>query len=158
MKIVFRLTCLAAFFFFPSLVNGQREGFRLVCPLNNAEIVPPPKEAIRYDPPDLCIVITSTPDTVVKACIDGRVTNVEQNDEGGWDIVFFYKDRRQNKDYYFWYSGKIKPIVRRNDALKAGQAIGYIPPGERIEMLMFEFETQLDPTKFLDCKNVLMGQ
>ncbi len=158
MKEVLRLCSLLISVFLSASLFGQTEGPRLVCPLNNAELVPPSKEAIRYDPPDLCIVLTSTPDTVVKACIDSRVTNVEQNDEGGWDIVLFYKDRRQNKDYYFWYSGKIKPIVRRNDVLKAGQAIGHIPPGDRIEMLMFDFETQLDPTKYLDCKNVLMGQ
>jgi hypothetical protein len=46
-------------------------------------------------------------------------------------------------------------IVKRNESVKAGQAIGYIAPGEKIEMLMYQFETQLDPSKYLDCNRVL---
>jgi hypothetical protein len=69
------------------------------------------------------------------------------------EVVMFckYKD----KEYYFWYTGLEKVIVRRNESLKEGQAIGFIKPAGKIELLMYDFETQVDPTKYLDCKNVL---
>jgi hypothetical protein len=113
------------------------------------------KNAIRYDPPDLCVVLTSRPDTTVKACIESRVTNVEQNEEGTWDVVLFYRNRRTNKEYYFWYTGLSRAIVRRNDVLKVSQPLGHISPGGKMEMLMYEFETQLDPSKYLDCTVIL---
>ncbi len=140
------------------LAQTDSVNIQLVCPLNEAVVVPPSKNAIRYDPPDLCIVLTSKPDTIVKACIDGRVTNVEQNEEGTWDVVLFYKNRRDNKDYYFWYTGLSRTTVRRNEIIKASQPVGHISPGGRIEMLMYQFETQLDPSKYLDCKVILKSE
>lgn len=136
-----------------SASNAQQEDIRLACPLNEAIVVPPPKNAIRYDPPDLCIVLMSKPDTIVKSVINARVTNVEVDDEGKHGVVLFAKV--QGKDYYFWYTGLSKIIVRRNDNIKLGQALGYITPGSKIEMLMFQFETPVDPTKYLDCVGVL---
>ncbi len=149
---------LLALMIMPFYALAQNDSIKLVCPLNDATLVPPPKNAIKFDPPDLCISLTSRPDTMVKACIDGRVTNVEQNEEGGWDVVFFYIDRKTKKEYYFWYAGMKRVIVKRNDFLKAGQPIGVIEPGNKVELLMYQFETQLDPTKYLDCKNVLKTQ
>jgi hypothetical protein len=142
----------------PIGVYAQTDSLRLMCPLDEAVVVPPSKNAIRYDPPDLCIVLMSKPDSIVKACIESRVTNVEQNEEGTWDIVLFYRNRRTNKDYYFWYTGLTRSIVRRNEILKMGQALGHISPGGKMEMLMYEFETQLDPSKYLDCKTVLKSE
>ncbi len=157
MKIGLRLVYLFTLLL-PVCTLAQQDSVWLKCPLDEAVVVPPSKNAIRYDPPDLCIVLTSKPDTTVKACIESRVTNVEQNEEGTWDIVLFYRNRRTNKDYYFWYTGLNRTIVRRNDILKVGQAIGHIVPGGKMEMLMYEFETQLDPSKYLDCKVVLKSE
>jgi hypothetical protein len=154
MKRLIKLSLLVALVLPYSLI-AQNDGIRLICPLNDAIVVPPPKNAIQFDPPDLCIVLASIPDTVVKACTGARVTNVVQNeDDGGkWEVVMFckYKD----KEYYFWYTGLEKVIVRRNESLKEGQTIGFIKPSGTIELLMYDFETQVDPTKYLDCKNVL---
>lgn len=156
MKLRLRLVSIIALLLPMSLL--AQDSLRLKCPLNEAVVVPPSKNAIRYDPPDLCVVLTSKPDTTVKACIESRVTNVEQNEEGTWDVVLFYRNRRTNKDYYFWYTGLSKTIVRRNDVLKVSQPLGYITPGGKMEMLMYEFETQLDPSKYLDCTVVLQGK
>lgn len=131
--------------------KAQKDSVWLQCPLNDAVVVPPPKNVIHYDEPDLCIVLSSVPDTVVKACYSGRVTNVQQTDEGKWDVVFYYKD------FYFWYSGMTKVTVKRNDNLKVGQPVGYIAKGDKMEMLLFKFETPLDPVRYLDCKGVLKG-
>lgn len=139
----------------PSALMAQTDSIRIICPLNEAVVVPPPKNVIRYDIEDLCIVLTSIPDSVVKACTNARVTNVVQNpdDNNKWEVVIFCKYR--SKEYYFWYSGLEKAVVRRNDVLKQGQPIGYMKPGGKIEFLMYDFETQVDPTKYLDCQNVL---
>jgi murein DD-endopeptidase MepM/ murein hydrolase activator NlpD len=137
----------------PAALRAQNDSIRLACPLNEAVVIPPPKNAIKYDPPDLCIVLTSKPDTMVKAVINARVTNTEIDEDGKYGVVIFAKIK--NKDYYFWYTGLSKALVRRNDVVKLGQPIGYIQPGGKVEMLMYQFETQLDPSKYLDCKTVL---
>jgi hypothetical protein len=149
--------CLIIIFsgFFSFSALAQQDNFRLVCPLNEAVVVPPPKNAMRYDPPDLCIVLTSIPDTIVKAAYAARVTNTEMDEEGKYGVVLFVK--HNNKEYYFWYTGLSKLTVKRFDNLKAGQPLGFIRPGDRIEMLMYDFETPVDPIKYLDCKGVLQN-
>lgn len=156
MELRLRLVSIIALLLPVSLL--AQDSLRLRCPLDEAVVVPPNKNAIRYDPPDLCVVLTSKPDTTVKACIESRVTNVEQNEEGTWDVVLFYRNRRTNKEYYFWYTGLSRSIVRRNDILKIGQPLGHISMGGKMEMLMYEFETQLDPSKYLDCTLILQGK
>ncbi len=150
MKTMVKACLLGLFISLPVMLFAQqKDSVWLQCPLTDAMVVPPPKNVIHYDEPDLCIVLVSKPDTTVKACITGKVTNVEQTDDGKWDVVFYYKD------YYFWYSGLSKVIVRRNDVIKVGQAVGYIGRGDKMEMLLYKFETQLDPVRFLDCKTIL---
>lgn len=140
---------LIVFLVLPFSLFAQQDSVWLKCPLDDAIVVPPPKNIMKFDEPDLCIVLVSIPDTTVKACITGRVSNVVQNEDGKWDVVFYYRD------YYFWYSGISKPIVRRGDNLKAGQPIGYIAQGGKLEFLMFNFETPIDPIRYLDCSKVL---
>ena len=146
---------LAALFF--SSVLFAQDSIRLSCPLNDAVVVPPPKNQMQYDQPDLCIVLVSIPDTVVKAVTAGRITNVSPSpdDEGKWDVVMFRK--YNNKEYYFWYVGLDKSVVKRLDNVKEGQALGYIKSGEKIEMLMYDFETPVDPLKHMNCQGVLKG-
>lgn len=148
--------CLAAAAVIYSLSGyGQNNSFPLPCPLNEASVVPPPKNAVKFDEPDLCIVLTSVPDTIVKSIGTGRITNVENTEETGYGLVLFAKVG--GKEYYFWYTGMNKLLVKRNDVVKPGQPLGYISPGSRIELTMYEFETPVDPLKHLDCKGVLKG-
>jgi hypothetical protein len=139
-------------FIFPCCLLAQNDSIRLSCPLNEAVIAPPPKNAAGVAEGDLCIVVQSKVDTAVKAVINGKVTSVEQNPDepGKWDIVYFTKFK--NKDFYFWYTGVGTPIVRRNQVVKEGQPLGFIKPGEKIEMLMYDFETPVDPSKYINCK------
>ena len=142
--------------FIPCATDAQiiADSIKLTCPLNDAFVVPPSKNAIQWDPPDLCIVLTSIPDTIVKSCTKATVTNVVQNenDDNKWEVVLFckYKD----KEYYFWYTGLEKVIIKRNEILKEGQTVGFIKPSGKMEMLMYDFETPIDPTKFLSCQKV----
>ncbi len=147
---------ILALLYSPAGLFAQKDSLRLICPLNEATVVPPPKNAVRFDPPDYCIVLSSRPDTIVKAGANARVTNTEMDEDGKYGVVLFV--RHHNKDYYFWYTGLSRLVVRRNENLKAGQTIGYIKPGDNIELLMFDFETPVDPVGYLDCKGVLVNK
>lgn len=140
-----------------AVLNGhaQNNSFPLPCPLNEATVVPPPKNAVKLDEPDLCVVLMSIPDSVVKSVGTGRITNTENTEESGYGVVLFAKVN--GKDFYFWYTGMSRLLVKRNDVVKPGQPLGYISPGSKIELTMYEFETPVDPIKYLDCKSVLKG-
>ncbi len=153
MKKGLRLVSLLLVLLEPLSLLSQTDSFRLACPLDEAVVVPPPKNAIHYDPPDLCVVLMSKPDTTVKSVTNARVTNIEVDEDGKYGVVLFAKIN--GKDYYFWYVGLEKAIVSRHNMVKTGQALGYIAPGGRVEMLMFQFETPVDPSRYLDCKSVL---
>lgn len=152
MKRVIKL-CLLFSLLLPFNLLAQNSDFRLTCPLIDAVVVPPPKNTIRYSEQDYCIVLVSNkPDTVVKAVFDGKITNVEFDEDTKNGVVFYSKIN--NKDYYFWYTGLSKLLVRRHDRVTAGQTLGYISSGDKIELLMYQFETPVDATKYLDCKGI----
>ena len=155
MKTLVKLCLFAITCTFATTAIAQTDSLKLICPLDGAIIVPPPKNTMKYDIEDLCIVLISRPDSVVKAIGGGRITNTEFTEEGANGIVLF--SRINGKDYYFWYTGLNKLLVKRNQTVKVGQALGYVSPGEKIELVMYEFETQIDPLKHLSCKGVLRG-
>ncbi|MCX6316760.1 MAG: M23 family metallopeptidase [Bacteroidetes bacterium] len=144
-------------FLLPALpVSAQQDSIRLICPLNDAIVVPPPKNVIHYDQEDLCVVLKSIPDSVVKSAGTGRVTNTEYTEESKNGVVLYLK--LKGKDYYIWYTGLDKLLVKRNDVVKIGQPLGYINSGGKLELVMYQFETPVDPIKFFDCKGVLGRQ
>ncbi len=147
--------CLTAFFPLPVGLFAQNDNFRLVCPLNEATLVLPEKNTIRYVEPDLTTMLVSSSDTIVKAVYSGRITNTEFNDDAGHGLVLY---ARINKtDYYFWYTGMCKLAVQRNETVLAGQPLGFLRPGAKMELLMYRFETPLDVTKYLDCDCTMNG-
>lgn len=154
MKILVRLIVLLLLLI-PTGLLAQQDSMHLVCPLNDAIVVPPPKNAVKLDEPDYCISMASIPDTVVKAVASGRITNVEFDEETKNGVVLYA--RLNNKDYYFWYTGMNKLAVHKNEVVKQGQPVGFISPGEKIEMTMYQFETPIDPLRYLNCKNVTTG-
>jgi hypothetical protein len=117
---------------------------RVSCPLNEA------KEVFEKQPyslgKELKIILSSTSDSTVKAGVNGTVTNLQQDEDRNWIIVFNYKN------YYFWYSGISKPLVREDQKIKAGDPLGILTPGGKLELHFFDFETPLDPKKYLECK------
>ena len=140
----------------PHIISAQqKDSVKLTCPLQEAIIVPPSKSSMRYDETDLCVVIVSRPDTIVKSVGVGRITNVEYTEESGYGVVLF--SRVNGKDYYFWFAGMKKLAVKRNDVVKMGQPLGFINAGDKIELTMYEFETPVDPTLFLDCPVMKRG-
>lgn len=153
MKLLVKYCLLAAAAAAPAHLFAQKDSIKLLCPLNEAIVVPPPKNVIHYDESELCIVLQSIPDTIVKSVGTGRVTNTEFTEESKNGVVLFVKVN--GKDYYFWYTGLDKLLVKRNDVVKIGQPLGYVASGQKIELVMYEFETPVDPVKYLDCKGVL---
>jgi len=150
MKTIFKSGLLALLCYVPTSLLAQKDSLKLVCPLEEGVIVPPAINLVKLDPPDLSVMLTSIPDTVVKAVVNASVTNIERDDEGKFGVVLFA--RHENKDYYFWYTGLSKLTVRRLEQIKAGQPLGLMDPGSKIELLMFDFETPVDVARYLDCK------
>ena len=127
------------------LLAQKKDSLKLACLLDNAIESAPEKPSTNKGPVELKIVLSSATDTVVKACTDARVSNVERDEDGKWDVVFF-----QN-NYFFWLTGLSKPLVKKNQKIKTGEPIGYLQPGEKIELLLYDFETPLDPKKYMKC-------
>ena len=131
---------------FPSSLMAQKKDLpQLACFLTNAVQHTPEKAAINVGQPEPKIILSSTTDTVVKACIDATISNVQKDEEGKWEIVFYHKD------YWFWLSGVSKPSVRKDQKVKTGDAIGILQPEQRLELLLYDFETPIDPKKYMPC-------
>ncbi len=128
------------------LLAQNKDTLRLVCLLDHAIEDPQEKPTANSGPVELKIVLSSPTDTLVKACTDARVSSVQKGDDGKWEVVFF------QKDYWFWLSGLTKAYVTKNQKVKTGQALGYLEPGEKIELLLYDFETPLDPRKYMNCQ------
>ena len=137
---------LAAFFWLPlSLPAQKKDSLKLTCPLNEAIEPPAEKQPYSLGVVELKIVLKSPTDTTVKACSSGAITNVMRDEDGTWTVML------NSKDYYFLYSGITKTSARKGQRVKAGDPIGYLKPGEKIEFQLYDFETPLDPKKYLSC-------
>jgi hypothetical protein len=128
-----------------SLLAQKKDSLRLACPFERVS-GREPKEAFSWSPPDHKIVMISYADSIVRSCVTGTVTNVVQGDDNEYEIVIFYKD------YYFWYTGMIKPKVVKGQAVSARQPIGSYIPGTELEFRMYKNEDIMDPRNLLECK------
>ncbi|HKO79796.1 MAG TPA: hypothetical protein VJU78_05345 [Chitinophagaceae bacterium] len=136
---------LLAFLCLPvHLLAQKKDTLRLTCLLNNA-IEHQEKQAVNMGPKELKLILSSTTDTVIKACTDAVISTIQRDEEGKWDVVF------NKKDYWFWLTGVSKVIVKKDQKIKTGDTIGIIQPGEKIELLLYDFETPLDPKKYMNC-------
>lgn len=125
-------------------VSAQKDTIQLQCPLKDASLVPQDTSGYHWDKHDQKQVMVSK-DTLVIACHDGKVSNIQMNEDGRWELVFFFKD------YYIWYSGLDRVYVKKLQSLKAGQPVGYLFPGHELELIVYKFETQLDTRKLMEC-------
>ena len=128
-----------------SSIAQKTDSLKLLCPLNNAVEPPAEKKSFDMGAEQPKLFLTSATDTTVKACISGTVTNIMRDEEGKYEVMF------HNKDHYFWYSGLTKATVRKGQKLQAGEAIGLLTPGHKMELMLYDFETPVDPKKFLNC-------
>lgn len=133
-------TCLAAL-----NVNAQKDPGTLKCPFEHGS-GKEPREAYTWEPRDEKVIMISKVDTVVLACIDATVSNVQLTEDNNYEIVMYYKN------YYFWYYGVEKPMVKRGDKVKAGQPVGTYKFGTELEFRFYKDEDQKDPRDLLECK------
>ncbi|MBC7948235.1 MAG: hypothetical protein H7Y42_10180 [Chitinophagaceae bacterium] len=118
----------------------------LSCPLNQAVEPPAEKQPYSLGVAQPKIILTSATDTLAKAVISGTVTNVMRDEDGKWELMF------HNNDKYFWYSGLSKVIVSKGQKLKNGDPVGVLKAGDKLELMLYDFETPVDPRKFLRCE------
>jgi hypothetical protein len=126
--------------------NAQKpDSLKLSCPLGNATEPPAEKKSFELGIEQPKMFLTSSTDTTVKACINGTVTNVMRDEEGKYEVMF------HNKDHYFWYSGLTRAVVRKGQKVQNGEAIGMLKTGDKLEVMLYDFETPMDPKKFMNC-------
>ena len=146
MKAMIKTYLLIVVFCLPfSLMAQKKDTLKLTCPLNEAIEPPAEKQPYSLGVEELKIVIKSPTDTTVKACIDGTITNVMKDDDGTWMVMFYHKD------YGFLYSGITRTSARKGQKVQRGDMIGYLKPGNKIEFQLFDFDTPLDPKKYMTC-------
>ncbi len=134
------------FFTSPHFLSAQKSAaLRLTCPLKNAMEHVPEKPAINLGQTELKIILSSPTDSLVKACADVVISTVQRDEDGNWEIVF------NHKNYWFWMSGLSGIIVKKDQRLKTGETLGYLNFGKKIELLLYDFETPVDPKKFMNC-------
>jgi hypothetical protein len=138
---------LLVIFCLPLIVSAQKKDSltNLICPLNEAIEPPAEKQPYSLGVQELKIVLTSPSDTSVKACTAGTVTNVMRDEDGTWVVMF------NSKAYYFLYSGITRTVARKGQKVLAGEAIGYLKPREKLVLQIYDFETPLDPKKYVSC-------
>jgi len=122
-----------------------KDSLRLSCLLLNANEAVPEKAAIDLGTKELKLILSSLTDTALLAPADGIVSTIQRETDGNYELVYYHND------YWIWISGITKPTVSRNARIKTGQAIGIVNPGQKIELLLFDFETPADPRDYLQC-------
>ena len=105
-----------------------------------------PKEAFTWNPPDQKVIMISHQDSIVRACVKGKVVTVTPAEEDHYEIVI------NTGDYYFWYYAVARPTVTRGQSVEAGQSIAIYKMGSELEFRMYKFEDMMDPRSLLECK------
>ena len=128
------------------LMAQKTDTLKLACLLNDAIEPATEKQAVNLGPKELKIVLASSTDTLVKSCADVVISTIQRDaDDGTWEILF------KHKNYWFWLSGLNKVVVRKDQKVKTGEVLGHLEIGKKIEMLLYDFETPIDPHKYMNC-------
>ena len=145
MKTSITISLLLGLFATPLCLLAQRDSMRLVCPFEHGS-GREPKEPFSWSPPDKKIIMISHVDTIIRSSVTGTVSNINPTEDNRFEIVVYYKN------FYFWYYGVTKPLVKKGQNVKAGQAIGIYAFGDELEFRMFRDEDPIDPRDLLECK------
>ncbi len=133
-------------FSFPHFLQAQKSvPLQLACPLNNAIEHAPERPSFNQGHAELKIILSSSTDSLVKASADVVISIVQRDEDGNWEIVF------NHKNYWFWLSGLTSTKVKKDQRLKTGETLGHLITGKKIELLLYDFETPVDPKKFMNC-------
>lgn len=145
MRSICKTVLVLSFLYTPVSGWAQKDISSLKCPFEHS-FGREPKEPYTWEPRDEKIIMISQLDTIVRSCVTGTVSNVQVTEDQRYEIVVYYKN------YYFWYYGVAKPLVKKGQNVTAGQAIGTYTAGTEMELRMFKNEEQIDPRNLLECK------
>jgi hypothetical protein len=143
MKSLSKIFFIALLFCAPLTVFAQ-DNLKLACPFDRGT-GREPKEAFTWDPKDEKVIMVSNMDSIARSCVTGTVSNVSQTEDGNYEVVIYYKN------YYFWYYGVSKPLVKKGQNVTAREAIAIYKPGSELEFRMFKDEKPMDPRALLEC-------
>ncbi|RYY62740.1 MAG: hypothetical protein EOO05_01735 [Chitinophagaceae bacterium] len=123
-----------------------KDSLVLGCVLRGQVFAPDDDELNVVGEKELKAVMSSETDTTVRAPWDLTVSSVKRLEDGTFEMV------ASHQDYWFWFTGIEKTKLYKGQVLKTGDAIGYLETGKKIELLLYDFETPLDPRKYITCK------
>lgn len=121
----------------------KEEGFK--CPLLNARQHIDSAAIKLFGTEDLKLIISSSTDSLVKAPADGVVLSVLKLPGGLYELVF------QVDDFYFWFSGLQQTDLKGQQNVQAGQALGKLKTGNKLELLLFDEQQPVHPLEYLPC-------
>ena len=127
------------------VAQDETEMPSFLCPLQNARPHVDSASIKMYGTAEKKLIISSDTDTLIKAPANVQVFTVQRDTDGTYEIVF------SHNDYYFWLSGVNKSLVRAGQRLAKGEAVGILATGTKLEILLFEDETPVEPTDYLPC-------
>lgn len=122
-----------------------KDNLQISCLLQNAVEAPPKKQAYDLGVQQPLLRISSTTDSLVKAGLNGVVNFVQSDGKGKMEVVYYFQD------YYIWVSGLSKVNVVKNQKVQPNDVIGTLNPGEILEILVTDYDTEVDPRKYIQC-------
>ncbi len=122
-----------------------KDSLQMTCLLQDAREAPPKKKAYEMGVEQPMLRLTSTTDSLVRAGLTGVVSIVQSEGKGKMEVVYYFQD------YYVWVSGLSKVNVIKNQKLKPDDVIGTINKGDVIEIIITDFDTPVDPKKYINC-------
>jgi hypothetical protein len=151
MKLLVKI-CMAVMMVSPLHLLAQKtdqakkeDQLALRCPLKSPG-GKEPKEAFLWNPPDKKVTMVSNIDSLVTSTFNGKVSNISVTEDNLYEIVIYYKE------FYMWYFGIAKPLVKINQEVKSGEKIGTYLPGTELEFRLFKDEEAIDPREMLECR------
>jgi len=143
---IFIVNSLSAQLKRPAPKEKRIDSLKLLCPIPGAIAQSASPEKGTGYKGDLKVSFRSITDTLFLAPVDGKIDLITTGESGKSEIVMHYYN------YNIWFAGISKSLVKKNDAIKKGQPIGKINPGDEVELLLFDDEEPVDPKKYLNCK------
>lgn len=122
-----------------------KDSLQMTCLLQDAAEAPPKKKAYEMGVEQPMLRLTSTTDSLVRAGLTGVVSIVQSEGKGKMEVVYYFQD------YYVWVSGLSKVNVVKNQKLKPDDIIGTINKGDIIEIIITDYDTPVDPKKYINC-------
>ncbi len=123
----------------------KKDHLELACVLQGQTIKAKEKAVFSNQDEELNVFLLSATDSVVKAPVDLTVTTIKRTEEGAYELV------AHHDDYWIWFTGIEKVSVTKQQKLLKGQPLGTMQPGHALELLLYDFETPLDPVKYIRC-------